>query len=250
MTDLSSEFAGTTAIVTGGASGIGAEVCRKLADLGANVGIADRNTTLASQLAAEIGEAALAVEIDVSDPGSARDAVSRIKEHFGSLTLAVNNAGIVTPRMKMHEVPQADWQFQLAVNLSGVFYCMQAEVPEMLAAGGGAIVNVSSICGLIGVANAAAYTAVKHGVAGLSKAAALDYVHDNIRVNAIAPGYVDTPLMQERSAAERQAIADRHPVKRMAKPSELADAICYLLSPRASFVTGSVMAVDGAYTAV
>lgn len=170
-------------------------------------------------------------------------------EKFGALHLCANNAGIVTPRIALAEVPVADWSRQLAVNLTGVFNCLQAEIPALLAAGGGAVVNTSSICGLIGVTGTAAYSAAKHGVIGLTKVAALDYATRGIRINAVAPGYVDTPLLADRQDKERAEIAARHPVGRMAQPGEIADAVLYLLSDRSSFVTGTVFEVDGGYLA-
>ena len=148
----------------------------------------------------------------------------------------------------MPKSPFVDWSRQLAVNLTGVFNCLRAEIPALLATGG-AIVNTSSICGLIGVPGTASYTATKHGVIGLTKVAALDYATRGIRVNAVAPGYVDTPMLAERDDDERAAIASRHPVQRMAHPGEIADAVLYLLSDRSTFVTGTVFEVDGGYLA-
>lgn len=251
MSELPKEFDGRVALVTGGASGIGLELCRRLAALGAKVVIGDRDFAAAQSLKAELvarGAEAQAVMLDVADPGSVEECVKAAQAHFGSVSLCANNAGIVTPRLPLAEIPAEDWTRQLAVNLTGVFNCLQAELPALVAAGGGAIVNTSSICGLIGVAGTAAYTAAKHGVIGLTKVAALDYAENGIRVNAVAPGYVDTPLLSDRSESERQLIAERHALNRMAKPGEIADAICYLLSDRSSFITGTVIAADGGYT--
>ncbi|KQV41364.1 SDR family NAD(P)-dependent oxidoreductase [Rhizobium sp. Root1204] len=244
---------GKTAFVTGGASGIGAVLCRTLAILGASVAVADRDMEGAERVCSELkamGQKALAVELDVSDRASVAKAINATVEQLGPLELAVNNAGIATPRGPLHEQSPDDWDLCLAVNLSGVFNCMRSQVIEMLAHGkGGAIVNLSSICGVIAVANTSAYTAAKHGVAGLTKTAALDYAEKGIRINAVAPGYVDTPLMAVRPQAERDLVAQRHPMQRMATPQEIADMIVFLLSDRASFVTGSVQLADGGYTA-
>lgn len=243
---------GKAAFVTGGASGIGETVCRTLAQEGANVAITDRDFEGAKRLSDELngrGYSTFAASLDVSDRAGVEKAVEETVQKFGSLHFAVNNAGIATPRGLLHEQSADDWALCMAVNLTGVFYCMKAQVPAILKAGGGSIVNVASICGVIAVNNTAAYTTSKHGVVGLTKTAALDYAEMGIRVNAIAPGYVDTPLMAVRPQNERDAVAQRHPMQRMAKPQEMADMIVYLLSDRASFVTGSVQLADGGYTA-
>lgn len=252
MIQAQSEFAGRVALVTGGGSGIGAEICRRLVEMGAQVAIGDCDVAAAERLKAELkGQcgAALALQLDVTDPASIANAVNLVQDQLGSLTLCANNAGIVTPRRDLADIQPSEWSRQLAVNLTGVFNCLQAELPALVAAGGGAVVNMSSLCGVVGVAGTGAYTAAKHGVIGLTKAAALDYATRGIRVNAIAPGYVDTPMLADRGEKERRLIAERHPVNRMATPREIADAVCYLLSHRSSFITGAVLNVDGGYTA-
>lgn len=245
--------AGRVVFVTGGASGIGKAISETLVRQGNRVVIADLNIEaaqgLADELAGEGGEV-LALALNVTDPASVEAAVARTFAHFGALHGAVNNAGIVTPKGPLAEQGIDAWQAGLAVNLSGVFYCMKSQVPAMIAAGGGSIVNMSSICGVVAVASSAAYTAAKHGVVGLTKVAAVDYAARGIRVNAIAPGYVDTPLLASRPPEEMAALVGKHPMGRLAKAEEIADLAAFLLSEKAGFITGSVQLIDGGYAAV
>jgi NAD(P)-dependent dehydrogenase (short-subunit alcohol dehydrogenase family) len=245
-------FDGEVVFITGGASGIGAETARKLVAAGARVAIGDVDFDRAKALANELGGAsngAEAVMVDVSQPVTVQDAVDHVVRVFGGLTRAANCAGITVPLAPLHECSPEEWRRVQSVNLDGMFYSMRSEIPAILAQGGGAIVNIASVVSVVGVAGAAAYTAGKHGVVGLTKAAALDYVSRGIRINAVAPGYIDTPLLGDRGPAQREEIARRHPLGRMGHPGEIAEVIVFLLSPGASFITGSCLMADGGYTA-
>jgi NAD(P)-dependent dehydrogenase (short-subunit alcohol dehydrogenase family) len=212
--------------------------------------IADRSPDAAAQLAEEIGSTASAVQVDVSDEASCRQMVQFTIEKFGRLDVAVNSAGLGNPdRSRVGELTFDSWRRLMNVNLDGVFLSMKAEIAAMLG-GGGSIINVSSVMGTVAVSGACAYVASKHGVVGLTKAAALDYAKDGIRVNAVAPGYVDTPMLANRSEAQRAEIASRHPLGRIAAPEEIAAVVAFLASPESSFVSGAYYTVDGGYTAL
>jgi NAD(P)-dependent dehydrogenase (short-subunit alcohol dehydrogenase family) len=212
--------------------------------------IADRSPDAAAQLAEEIGSTASAVQVDVSDEASCRQMVQFTIEKFGRLDVAVNSAGLGNPdRSRVGELTFDSWRRLMNVNLDGVFLSMKAEIAAMLG-GGGSIINVSSVMGTVAVSGACAYVASKHGVVGLTKAAALDYAKDGIRVNAVAPGYVDTPMLANRSEAQREEIASRHPLGRIAAPEEIAAVVAFLASPESSFVSGAYYTVDGGYTAL
>ena len=242
---------GKVALVTGAASGIGESVATILAQRGACVVLADLNKQAVDGVAATLANQGLKVvacELNVVDAASCSAAVALAVERFGKLDLAVNSAGVPTPFAKVADVEFDDWKRQVDVNLSGVFNCLRAEIPEMLKAGGGSIVNLASILGVQGMAGRSAYTASKHGVVGLTRACALDYAEQHIRVNAICPGYADTPLLQGRGDDERRKIAELHPIGRMSTAIEQAEFIAFLLSDSASFATGGIFMNDGAYS--
>lgn len=248
----SGAFAGRVAFITGAGSGIGAATARLLAQRGAAVALADIDEAAARNVAASIAEAGgrcTAHRVDVSDAGSVEAAIGQAAAAHGGIDLAVNAAGITGALQACGEYDIEAWQRIINVNLTGVFLCMRFEVQQMQRRGGGAIVNLSSIMGSNALAGAVAYTASKHGVEGATKAAALDYAANGIRVNAVAPGYVDTPLISGRSSAAQERIVAMHPAGRIAQPGEIAELIAFLLSPQAAFITGSVHLADGGFSA-
>jgi NAD(P)-dependent dehydrogenase (short-subunit alcohol dehydrogenase family) len=247
---------GKVALVTGAGSGIGKATASVFAREGAKVVVADVDAEGGQEtvdaLRASDGEA-LFVETDVSDANQVEALVAGCVEAYGRLDCAVNNAGIVSPaRVRTHELPEDAWDKVIAINLKGVWLCLKYEIAQMLEQGSGAVVNISSIAGLVGVDNTSAYTSAKHGVVGLTKTAALEYGGDGIRINAVCPGYTMTPII-DRSVALRPDLVEwavaRHALGRMAEPEEIAEAAVWLCSDAASFVTGHAMPVDGGYTA-
>jgi NAD(P)-dependent dehydrogenase (short-subunit alcohol dehydrogenase family) len=250
---MNRDFEGKLAFVTGAASGIGAATSKLLAARGAYVTVADINADAAAQVASEIerdGGKALSVRIDVADPASVDEAVTRAMREGAGLDLAVNAAGITGTLTPCADFAMDDWQRIVGINLTGTFLCMRAQIAAMLRKGGGAIVNVSSIMGSHALPGGAAYAASKHGVEGLTKAAALDYAKHGIRINAVAPGYVDTPMIAGRKPSVHDKIVAMHPIGRIAHPDELARVVVFLLSQDASFVTGSIHLADGGFSAL
>ena len=245
---MSQDFTGKVAIVTGGASGIGAAVCRQLAAGGAKVAVADHNLEAAQALADGLGEA-IAVHVDVADPDDVQRMVEVTVEQFGALHLAVNNAGIGGPSHPTAEYPLDDWHHVIDVNLHGVMYSMKYELDAMLAAGGGAIVNMASILGSVGWSGSLPYVAAKHALLGMTRTTAIEYATRGIRVTAVGPAFIDTPLLENLDRATYDGLVELHPVGRLGTPDEVAALTCFLLSDAASFITGSYHLVDGAFTA-
>ena len=243
-------FEGQVAIVTGGASGIGEAVCRRLAREGAKVVVADYDGAAAQALAATLGEAdAMAFPLDVADAAAVERLVQATRERFGGLHLAVNNAGIGGPSHPTADYPLADWHRVIDVNLHGVMYSMKYQLPAMLAGGGGAIVNMASILGSVGRSGSLPYVAAKHALLGMTRTTAIEYATQGIRVNAVGPAFIDTPLLSGLDPAVRADLVGLHPAGRLGSAEEVAALTCFLLSEEASFITGSYHLVDGGYTA-
>jgi len=251
---MSQDFSNKIAIVTGAASGIGAAVALRLAAQGAKVVVADRDLRGAQSVATSIADAggvATAFEIDVADAVEVEAMVAFTTRTYGGLHLAVNNAGIGGPSAPVGAYPLDGWHDVIGVNLNSVFYSLRYEIPAILASGGGAIVNMSSILGTLGFAQACAYVSAKHAMVGLTKTAAIEYATHGIRINAVGPGFIDTPLLSKNlDQAALQYITTLHPIGRLGTASEVAALTCFLLSDEASFITGSYHLVDGGYSAL
>jgi NAD(P)-dependent dehydrogenase (short-subunit alcohol dehydrogenase family) len=254
--DMTERFAGKVAFVTGAASGIGRATALVLARDGAKVTVADIDAEGGEETAHMIKEAggeALFVPTDTSKTEDVRRLIEATVETFGRLDYAVNNAGIEGALAPTAEYPEEAFDKVIAVNLKGVFLGMKYAIPEILKTGGGAIVNVSSILGKVAFPTAPAYTASKHGVLGLTKAAALEYATENIRINAVCPGFIETPMVMDRGLVAREnpevfeQIVNLAPVKRMGQPEEIGEAIAWLCSDAASFVDGHALVADGGY---
>lgn len=245
-------FQGHSVLVTGAASGIGEATARLLAANGLSVVVSDLHPYAVQRVIEAItatGGKAVANIADVADPGQLKAAVDCAVDAFGGLHFAVNNAGIGGDADPAGELSPEAWQRVIDVNLNGVAYGLRQQIPAILASGGGAIVNVSSILGLVGGAASPAYVASKHGVTGLSRSAALSYAAQGIRINSIHPGYVETPILDNLDAEMLAASIGLHPIGRLGRAEEIAHAIAFLLSDGASFITGATLVADGGYTA-
>jgi NAD(P)-dependent dehydrogenase (short-subunit alcohol dehydrogenase family) len=242
------------ALVTGASSGIGRAVALVWAREGAKVVVSDVNAkdgeATASLVRAQGGDA-IFVAADVGNPQDCQALVNHAVAHFGRLDVACNNAGIGGPTAPVADYPLDGWAKVININLSGVFFGMQPQIKAMLKTGGGSIVNMASVLGAVGFAGSSAYTAAKHGVIGLTQAAALEYSAQGIRANAVGPGFIHTPMVSqlEADAASRAAVVAAHPMGRLGWPEEVAELVAWLSSSRSSFVTGAYYPVDGGYLA-
>ncbi len=251
---MADQFAGKVALVTGAGSGIGRASALAFAREKAKVVVSDivpQSGKGTVQLIEELGGEAVYLGADVSELKEVEEMIGRISALYGRLDYAHNNAGILTKRGLVHEFSEEEWDTHINVNLKGTWLCMKYEIPLMLRNGGGAIVNTSSMVGLIGWAGGAPYAVSKHGINGLTKTAALDYGTSGIRVNSVCPGTILTPLVKELWEAHPETKADaiaNHPIGRVGTPEEVAEAVVWLCSDAASFVTGVCMPVDGGYT--
>lgn len=247
------EMADKVCLVVGAASGIGAASAARLSADGATVICADIDADGAQLRAKEIvaaGGTAEGIGLDVVDETSVARALAHIMAKHERLDVAVNSAGIADPaRTNLTDTKPQQWRRVLEVNLTGVFLCMQAEIDAMARGGGGAIVNLASVLGLTGRADQAAYVAAKHGVIGVTRAAALEYAAQGIRVNAVCPGYIETPMIAQMSGEASRQITARHAAGRLGTAQEVAEVVTFLASDRARFVTGADYTVDGGYTA-
>ncbi len=241
------------AIITGAGSGIGKAISLLYASEGAKVVVSDisekgGNETV-SEIKAKSGDA-LFVKADTSNAEDSKNLVEQAVKQFGGLHIAVNNAGIGGPLASAGEYPIDGWDKVIAINLSGVFYGIRYQIPAMLKSGGGSIVNVASILGKVGTKGSPAYVAAKHGVIGLTEAAAVEYADKKIRVNSIGPGYILTPLLTNSlDDAAMKALVGLHPIGRLGTSEEVAELALWLNSDKASFVTGAYYNVDGGYLA-
>ena len=252
---MSNTFEGRTALVTGGGSGIGRAAAIAFAAAGANVVVADVDEAGGAETVAQIEAAsgtAVFVAADVSQSVAVENMVGAAVAAYGGLDCAFNNAGIQGELSQTADCSEENWDAITGINLKGVWLCMKYEIAQMLKQGSGAIVNNASNFGLVGSNGMPAYSASKHGVIGLTKTAALEYAQRGIRVNAVCPGPVQTPLVDKILEGKPEiidAIISREPVGRMGEAEEIAHAVVWLCSPQASFVVGSVLSVDGGFVA-
>ena len=249
---------GKSALITGGGGGIGRATALAFAREGARLAIADFNEQAAQETVAQVNAAggqAMTLTGDVTDSATVQAMIRAVVAAYGRVDCAFNNAGIAGFQVdaggkRTHEWADESFDRMIGVNLKGVWLCMKHELPQMMAQGGGTIVNTGSIAGLIGLPTSSAYVAAKHGVLGLTKTAALEYAEDNIRVNAVCPGYIETNMTADTMRRRGAEIMAKVPFNRMGKPEEIAEMVVWLSSDRASYVSGACYNVDGGYMAI
>ena len=240
-------FKEKVAVVTGGASGIGLSTTKKLLSEGANVIILDLK--MDEEIINSLGENVLYLKCDVSNEENVKNCIEEIIKKFNHIDYLVANAGIGGSASKPHEVSMDEWNKVISVNQTGIFLLNKYVINEMLKGGKGAVVNTSSMYGLVGSTTSFAYSASKGAINQMTRSLALTYARDNIRVNAIAPGYVDTPILSMVPDNIKEAMGNELPIGRLGKDTEIANLICYLLSDDASFITGAIIPIDGGFTA-
>lgn len=240
-------FKEKVAVVTGGASGIGLATTKKLLSEGANVIILDLK--MDEEIINSLGENVLYLKCDVSNEENVKNCIEEIIKKFNHIDYLVANAGIGGSASKPHEVSMDEWNKVISVNQTGIFLLNKYVINEMLKSGKGAVVNTSSMYGLVGSTTSFAYSASKGAINQMTRSLALTYARENIRVNAIAPGYVDTPILSMVPDNIKEAMGTELPIGRLGKDTEIANLICYLLSDDASFITGAIIPIDGGFTA-
>ncbi|KRG77769.1 short-chain dehydrogenase [Stenotrophomonas ginsengisoli] len=247
---MSSLTARRIALVTGASSAIGAAICRQLAEEGCQVIAADVNLSGAQAVALSLGERVKPVMLDVTDPDAVAACIGQILKQYGRLDLAVNNAGVAGIGLDTGEYPLDEWHRVLGVNLHGVFYCMKYQLKAMQAQGGGIIVNMASMLGPEACwGGSAAYVAARHALVGMTQSAAREHASQGIRINAVGPGFIQTPTLAAIKPDDYAAMVGLHPAGRLGNASEVAELTCFLLSERASFINGSYYVIDGGYSA-
>lgn len=249
-------FSEKVVVITGAASGIGLEAAKAFAHKGASVVMSDvdeERLKESEKVVAMINEKIASIKADVSSEEEVKQLIRFAVDTFGGLDIACNNAGVGGELKPTGDYTAEEWDRVININLRGQWLCMKYQIPEMLKRGSGSIVNIASILGKVGFANAPAYVAAKHGLVGLTKSAALEYSAKGLRVNAIAPAFIETPMLERAGLTTdpeaKQGLVELHPIGRLGQPEEVAHAIVWLSSDEASFVTGHTLLVDGGYTA-